>query len=102
MGRFQDCGLWLLSVVPFYLSRDRLPGRFFVECLTGSPITVHCAPCSSRRGEGRPCQLVISDTSVSDVPRTMYIFQRWLPLVLTIHGAPCSRSARFFERDPKP
>lgn len=42
---------------------------------------------SSRRGVGRPCQLVISDTSATEVPRMMYIYQRWLPLVLTIHAA---------------
>lgn len=42
---------------------------------------------SSRRVPGRPCQLVVSDTSVAEVPRLMYLYQRWLPLVLTIRAA---------------
>ena len=36
------------------------------------------------RLKGSPCQLVAAETSHADGPRSLYILQRWLPLVLHI------------------
>jgi hypothetical protein len=36
------------------------------------------------RLKGSPCQLVVAETSHAEGPRSLYILQRWLPLVLHI------------------
>lgn len=36
--------------------------------------------------EGDPCRLVVSDLA-SDGPQSLYMYQRWLPLMLAVRGA---------------
>ncbi|XP_057840688.2 uncharacterized protein LOC131050508 isoform X2 [Cryptomeria japonica] len=32
------------------------------------------------------CKLLISDSHIGDTPRLLYIYQRWLPCILTVNG----------------
>lgn len=57
-------------------------------CVSGE--THPCSACcpatqvEAGRLNGRPCQLVATETSHAEGPRLLYIIQRWLPLVLHI------------------
>ena len=40
-------------------------------------------PC---RGAGQECKLLVSEVAAADGPRMLFLYQRWLPLVLQIIG----------------
>lgn len=43
--------------------------------------------CSDYGGRGAQCHLIVSDSHVGEAPRLRFIYQRWLPQILTIEGS---------------
>jgi hypothetical protein len=61
---------------------------------------LHEAALEAGRLNGRPCQLVATESSHADGPRLLYIVQRWLPLVL--HIRPQGQGYMLAPLNPRP
>ncbi len=65
------------------------PARLGNVRLSCSPCQLDGLPATQEyisQKKGRPCMLVASEASRPEGPRSLYISQRWLPLVLSIRG----------------